>query len=257
MFGWFRNWKRARLRRRPFPPPWLEILRRNVPLFSRLSDADREELQRDILVFLAEKHFEGCAGLAITDEIRVTIAAQACLLLLRRKHDYFPDLVTIVVYPAHYRARQRRRHEGLESEDESTRLGESWERGNVVLSWDAALSGARDMRDGHNVVLHEFAHQLDQADGAADGAPDLPRGMYGPWARVLGGHFERLQADKARHRKTLIDKYGATSPAEFFAVITEAFFEKPRQMKLKHPELYGQLQTFYGQDPAEDKTRIL
>lgn len=259
MFSLFRKWRRSRVRKKEFPAAWVEILKRNVPLFSRLTDADREELKRDLLVFLDEKRFEGCAGLEITDEVRVTIGALACMLLLREKHDYYPDLVTILVYPSRYKATQRELlAHGVVREGESTRLGESWSGGNVVLSWDAALAGAKDMRDGQNVVLHEFAHQLDQKDGTPDGAPELARwAMYGPWAQVLGVEYQSLKSDKGKRQKTLIDKYGATNPAEFFAVVTEAFFEKPRQFKEKHPELYEQLQLFYGQDPATNKTRTL
>jgi Mlc titration factor MtfA (ptsG expression regulator) len=134
------------------------------------------------------------------------------------------------------------------TEREVTTLGQSWTRGNVILAWDAALGGGRDFHDGHNVVLHEFAHQLDQEDGSADGAPPLPsRGLYGPWARVLGAEYESLRGP-GRH---VLDEYGGTNPAEFFAVATEAFFEKPRQLRKKHPQLYEQLKAYYQQDPAQ------
>jgi len=203
-------------------------------------------------VFLAEKSFEGCGGLELTDEIRVTIAAQACLLLLHREPEYYPGLDVILVYPSAFRSKSTRREGMVVMEDDSTRLGESHDRGIVVVSWDDVRRGAADPNDGHNVVLHEFAHQLDQADGAADGAPELERrSMFGPWARTLGAEFEALETAADRNRKTVIDKYGATNPAEFFAVITETFFEKPRQMKAKHPELYEQLVEFYKQDPLE------
>jgi Mlc titration factor MtfA (ptsG expression regulator) len=131
------------------------------------------------------------------------------------------------------------------------RLGESWHRGAVVLAWDDVLHGAADPRDGHDVVLHEFAHQLDQEDGAANGAPRLPKpSMYAAWARVLGEEFEGLAESREQHRRTVLDKYGATNPAEFFAVATEAFFEKPLQLRKRHAELYEQLAAFYRQDPA-------
>ncbi len=247
MFGWWQRRRRTRVRARPFPPDWRAVVQRNVPLFSRLGASDQRELLQHTLVFLDEKRFEGAGGLAITDEIRVTIAAQACVLLLHRPDDYFPDLVTVIVYPATFVTPHKSMENGLVTEGQAVTLGQSWTRGNVVLAWDAALGGGRDMRDGHNVVLHEFAHQLDQEDGQADGAPPLPtRGMYGPWARVLGAEFERLQRGAA----SVLDAYGGTNPAEFFAVATEAFFEKPLQLKNKHPQLYAQLAQYFRQDPA-------
>lgn len=253
MFGFLKRRRRERLRAAPFPTAWLAILEKNVPLYARLSEEDRRELQGHIQVFLGEKHFEGCGGLVLTEEIRVTIAAQACLLLLHRETDDYRRLVTILVYPSAYEAK------GIEPigggfvlEGTQARLGEAWRDGVVVLSWDDVLRGASDIRDGHNVVLHEFAHQLDQADGDADGAPILARrGQYVAWARVLGTEYEQLRRDAKAHRKTVLDTYGATQPAEFFAVATECFFEKPAQLKRKHPALYEELREYYRQDPEQ------
>ena len=202
-------------------------------------------------VFLAEKKFEGCAGLELDDEIRVTIAAQACLLLLHRDTDYFPDLEVILVYPHTYVAKTSTSFGGgLSVADQQARLGQS-ASGVVVLAWDAVRRGATDVHDGHNVTLHEFAHQLDQEDGVADGAPVLgKRAMYTAWARVLGAEFTQLVDDVDKHRRSDIDEYGATNPAEFFAVVTEMFFEKPVALQHRHPALYEQLSLFYRQDPA-------
>ena len=236
----------------PLPASWLEIIERNVPYARLLSKEDRDELGEHIQVFLDEKTFEGCGGLQITDEIRVTVAAQACLLLLHRTTDYYPTLRTVLVYPSAYAApiTESVGH-GVVREGISVRSGESWRRGSVILSWDDVLHGAADIHDGHNVVLHEFAHQLDQEAGAAEGAPVLPkRSMYVAWARVLSAEYARLQKDAKFGRRTIIDKYGAVNPAEFFAVATECFFEQALQMKEKHPELYEELQLFYRQDPA-------
>ena len=218
----------------------------------RLTAEDRAELFGLIQIFLVEKRFEGCGGLEITDEVRVTIAAQACILLLHRETDDYPNLTSILVYPTTYVVREgRRTAEGLVAEGPQARLGESWARDVVVLAWDSVLSGAADIHDGHNVVLHEFAHQLDQEDGTGDGAPALSRrSMYVAWARVLGHDFDQLVSDVAHHHRTLIDRYGATNPAEFFAVVTETFFEKPRELRARHPELYTLLKEFYRQDPA-------
>jgi len=248
LFGFFKQRRREQVRHVPFPAVWEEIIARNCPGITRLSEADRAELRGDIQVFLAEKTFEGCAGLEMNDEIRVTIAAQACLLLLHRPTDDYPRLVTILVYSSAYVAKGiQPLSGGFYLEGEQVRLGEARHEGVVVLSWDDVRSGAVDVRDGHNVVLHEFAHQLDFEDGVADGAPVLARrSNYVAWARVLGEEYRRLCQGG---RKSVLDRYGATDPAEFFAVATECFFEKPAQMKKKHPELYEELKEYYCQDP--------
>ncbi len=252
MFG-FQRRRWEKIRRQPFPADWLAILETNVPVYSHLVPEEQTALQGHVLVFLAEKTFEGCAGLVITDEIRVTVAAQACLLLLHLEPvKYYPHLHTIFVYPHHYFAQSEQRVGCLVVEGQSDRLGESWHRGPVVLSWDDVKAGAFDAHDGHNVVYHEFAHQLDdEGGGGTNGAPRLPqRAMYTAWANVLGGEYQQLLDSLHHHHKTDIDPYGATNPAEFFAVITEAFFEKSRILQHKHPELYEQLKEFYQQDPA-------
>jgi Mlc titration factor MtfA (ptsG expression regulator) len=252
MFAWLRRRRRAAIRRRPIPDAWRALVERNIPYVGRLTPEDRAELFGLVQIFLAEKRFEGCGGLELTDEVRVTIAAQACILLLHRETEDYPKLTSILVYPTTYVVREgRRTAEGLVAEGPQARLGESWARDVVVLAWDSVLSGAADIHDGHNVVLHEFAHQLDQEDGGSDGAPTLPRrSMYVAWARVLGHDFDQLVRDVAHHHRTLIDRYGATNPAEFFAVVTETFFEKPRELRARHPELYALLQEFYRQDPG-------
>lgn len=252
MFGLKRK-KRRRLRDRPFPETWAEILQKNVAYYHRLTPEEQAELRGHIQVFLDEKVFEGCGGLAITDEIRVTIAAQACILLLHRETDYFPTLRSILVYPHHYDAPVTERLSGgVVVEGVQGRLGESWYRGPVVLSWDEVQRTAHDHNDAHNVVFHEFAHQLDSESGANEGLPLLPlRSMYVVWARVLGREYAHLLSEIEHHHRSDLDAYGATNPAEFFAVVTEAFFEKPRQLKQRHPQLYDQLASFYRQDPAE------
>ena len=244
--------RRSRLRGQPFPPEWLHIIERNFPFYAKLPPEDQRELQGAIQIFLAEKHFEGCAGLEITDEIRVTIAAQACLLLLHRENDDYPRLETILVYPSAYMAPSAEELPGgLVEEGLSARLGEASPHGVVVLSWDDVRRGAADIHDGHNVVLHELAHQLDQEDGASQGLPVLERpSTYVAWARVLGGAYAELRDEIARGQSTVLDAYGATNPAEFFAVATECFFEKPQALQRRHPELYEQLKQFYRQDPA-------
>lgn len=234
---------------RPFPDEWVAIVHKNLPPYSKLSPALQKELQQDMKVFLAEKSYEGCGGLEITDEIRVTIAAQACLLLLNRTDRCYPRLRSVLVYPSTYVAKDGKSSRGI-SRPRSVRLGESWHRGPVILAWDSVKQGAYNFCDGHNVAMHEFAHQLDQESGATDGAPVLgQRSAYTSWANVFSKEFAKLQ--KRGKKKSILDSYGATSPAEFFAVATETFFEKPRQMHKKHPELYEELRGFYKVSPLE------
>jgi MtfA peptidase len=230
------------------------MINRNVPLFRRLSATDQRELLGHIQVFLAEKRFEGCGGLEFTDEMWVTIAAQACLLLLHRKTDYFPRLLTILVYPSTYMVEEKRHVEGpVWEEGRMARLGETGRRlGAMVLAWDAVKSGAADPSDGKNVVLHEFAHQLDYENSADDGTPALAtREQQLSWREVMRTEFASLRAADETGIPTLLDTYGATNPAEFFAVATEAFFERPRMLRAHHPRLYAELQSYFQQDPVE------
>lgn len=205
-------------------------------------------------MLLAEKHWEGCGGLELTDEIRVTIAAQACVLLLHRESEYYPRVTSILVYPSIYIASEERSvGGGIWEEGEEVRLGHTHERmGVIVLAWDAALHGSRAYDDGVNVVLHEFAHQLDFENASTDGTPALDsRQDYVSWGQVLGEEFERLRRLDAAGIRSFLDSYGATNPAEFFAVVTEFFFERPVELRARHPELYAELKGFYRQDPAE------
>ncbi|MGC8490351.1 MAG: zinc-dependent peptidase [Syntrophobacteraceae bacterium] len=251
MFG-FKRRRREKIRNRPFPPEWLRIVEKNVPLYRRLPEADQKELLGHILVFVAEKNFEGCGGLVISDEIKVTIAAQASILLLHRKTDYYPGLYSILVYPGAFIAKGMVEFApGFYTETRQVHLGESWRHGSLILSWDDVRANASDIHDGHNVTLHEFAHQLDNEDGRANGAPLLPNpSMYVAWARILGRDFLELRRDAEEGLPTVLDQYGATNPAEFFAVATECFFEKPEQLQTKHPELYESLKLYYRQDPV-------
>jgi Mlc titration factor MtfA (ptsG expression regulator) len=251
VFGLTRR-RRDRLRAQPVSPEWRAIVERNVAVFPRLSPDDQRELLGHMQVLLAEKHWEGCGGLELTDEVRVTIAAQASLLLLHRDTDYYPQLVSILVYPSEYRA-----HEtepiggGVWQEGDHDRLGETAQNlGAVVLAWDSVRRGGTEPADGRNVVLHEFAHQLDFEDRNTDGTPALDtRGEYADWIRVMTAEFDALRAADDSGAPTLLDKYGATNPAEFFAVVTEAFFERPRALGAQHPGLFEELRRFYRQDP--------
>ncbi len=237
----------------PFKEEWAALLLKNLPLYSRLPGDLRLRLHERIPRFIASTRFEGCNGLELTEEMTLTVAAQACMLVLKREGNPYPDLTTVYLYPTTFSSvRKQQDAMGIVTEGVVRRLGESWSTGTVVLAWDSVEQGARNVFDAHNVAFHEFAHQLDHEDGDTDGAPSLPgRAAYGSWARVFGENYvdvrERIEAGK----RTLLDPYGATKPAEFFAVATETFFEKPRQLHDKRPELYHELQGFYGVDPRE------
>ncbi len=242
MFGLLRRWKRRKLAARPFPQEWESILVQHVPFYQQLPD-DLAARFKDLLkVFAWEKEFTGIEGMEITDEVRVVISACAARLVLHLDLSYYDRVSEILVYPYVYK----------HPDQEDAILGEVSDWGTVVLSWPAVLHGLADQRDAHDTAIHEFAHVLDRGgDGAFDGTPKLKSlADYGPWAQILSLHYLNLQKGKKRERKVL-DMYGATNEAEFFAVATESYFEKPRKMKKLLPDLYEELQSFYGGDPAE------
>lgn len=245
--------RRDRLKQRPFPPLWEAVVENYLPVYLRLSASERRRLQGHIQVFLQEKQFIGCAGLQITEEMRVAIAAVACLLLLNERGTYFLKLRSILVYPSTYLVNETAIAGSYVVEERRVaRLGESWSRDQVVLSWEQVQRDISNWRDGQNVVLHEFAHQLDQEDGDAEGVPFLPRDLdYAVWAEVMTQEYQQLCQDVQRGAKTVMDSYGTLNPAEFFAVATETFFEKPQQLLKKHPTLYKQLQRYYQLDPVK------
>lgn len=253
----FRRRRRKRLLESPISEQWREIIARNVPVARALTQEQLAMLLMLTRVFLDEKNFEGAGGLDVTDEVRVTIGAQACLLLLGRSHDareasIYPALQSVVVYPGEFVARlEEYQPDGTVYDGPEERYGESWAQGAVVLSWEDAKAGAADPADGENVVLHEFAHQLDEETGESNGVPRLPSPeAYAEWARVMTREFEEFVEKVDRNRRVLLDEYAAEDPAEFFAVATEYFFERPRALRASHPDLYAQLRGFYNQDPA-------
>lgn len=254
ILGFLKQRRRRRVKAKPFPRSWRSIVNRNVPIFRRLPSADQIELLGHVQVFLDEKRFEGCGGLEVTDEMRVTIAAQACILLLHRNTDYYPQLTSILLYPSGYKAHQVGPVDThVWSEGDEPRLGHTGQRlGSVVLAWEDVRRGAADPSDGRNLVLHEFAHQLDFEDHATDGAPALATtAEYRSWAQVMTREFAALRAAADKGMPTVLDTYGAENPAEFFAVVTEAFFERPRALRAKHPELYAEFARFFRQDPVQ------
>ncbi len=245
------EYRRRRLRQQAFPAPWREILRQHVP-YVRLLPADLQiQLKQLIQVFVAEKSFVGCDGLVVTDEMRVTIAAQACLLILNRRTYYFPGLKEILIYPSPFIVQREQRDKlGLTQTQSRVLAGESWAQGQVILSWPDVLAGAAVVDDGNNVVIHEFAHQLDQEKGYANGAPGLlQRHRFHRWSQILGAEFKLLQDEVRDQQPGLFNAYGASDPAEFFAVISEAFFEQSQRFAAEHPDLYRELGQLYRIDP--------
>lgn len=246
--------RRARLRGQPLPQGVEDILSRNVGLYSLLPDEQREQLHGHVNVFLEEKRFLGLGGQEITPEVAITISGIACMLLLNREPSYFPGFSSILVYPDTYEADQVDYDGVVETRKRSRRAGESWHRGPVVLSWSSVLQGAINPGDGYNVVLHEFAHKLDEENSGTNGQPILhAAGHYQEWAEVLGREYQSFADRVSRRKNKVLDEYGLTSPAEFFAVATESFFEKATAMQRRLPDLYEQLKKFYAVDPASWK----
>ena len=246
--------RRARVRKRPLPQGVEEILSRNVGLYSLLPHDMREQLHGHVNVFLDEKRFLGVGGQEITPEVAITIAGTACMLLLNREPSYFPGFSSILVYPDTYETDQVDYDGVVETRKRSRRAGESWHRGPVVLSWSSVLQGSVNAGDGYNVVLHEFAHKLDEENSGTNGQPILhAAGHYQEWAEVLGREYRSFAGRVSRRENKVIDEYGMTSPAEFFSVATESFFEKAKAMQRRLPDLYEQLKKFYSVDPASWK----
>jgi hypothetical protein len=248
---WVRT-RRERLARRPFPQPWRRLLRRRVPLVAGLPAPLQLRLKGLMQVFLAEKPIIGCRGLRVTDEMRVTIAALACLPLLGAARGVYPELRQVLLYPGAFVVdRPVNEPGGVVADQRRVLAGESWSQGQVLLAWDEVARGAATPGDGHNVVIHEFAHQLDQAGGRANGAPALPTtAAYRRWSTVMQNEFDALRWRLASGEATLIDAYAATDPAEFFAVISELFFERPVELAAGHPALYAELSSYYRLNPA-------
>lgn len=246
-----RRQRRARLFRRAAPLEWPAMLERQVPLYRHLPLPLRTQLHGHMQVFLAEKRFIGCNGLSVNNTMRYCIAAQACLLLLNRNTDYFADFTSILLYPESFLVPVVTHDGPLEHHNEELRSGESWQRGPIVLSWADITHGMTTAGDGHNVVLHEFAHKLDEENGALDGVPALADDTtQKAWMDVLGREYDLLRLRARNATDGVLDDYGATSPAEFFAVTTEAFFERARELSLRHPRLYETLREYFQVDPA-------
>jgi Mlc titration factor MtfA (ptsG expression regulator) len=246
------QYRRSSIYKKPLPDGFIHILRNNVSHYQHLPEDLKSRLHGLINVFLEEKVFIGCAGLHVTDEMRLTIAGNACLLLLNLNRDYYPGFTSILIYPDTYVAQAVTYDGTLEHHHDSVRAGESWHLGPVVLSWSDVVKGITHKGDGHNVVLHEFAHKLDEENSIMDGLPILRDStQYREWKDILGSEYESLSIRVKKGKNTVLDEYATSSPPEFFAVATESFFEKSAAMNKKLPELYEQLSKYYGLDPIE------
>lgn len=252
----FRFLRRRALLNQPFPAAWLEVLRGRLPWYARLSPELQARLQGRIQIFLREKQVVGCDGLDVTDTMRVVVAAQACRLELHHDPTHFADCQSVFLYPGAFVSPVTRvLPGGVVQSEPSVRIGESWHRGSVVLAWDAVEASAwagwtGTGWTGRNVVLHEFAHQLDGGSGAVDGVPPLrDRAAYTRWEGVLERSLIRLRQHLSWGAVPL-DPYAAQSPAEFFAVTTELYFEAPQVLRAFDPELLRLLEDYYGVFPG-------
>ncbi len=245
--------RRQAIKNRPFPLHWEAIVKQNFIYYKHFPQSLRKRLQGHINIMVAEKQFIGCGGVAITAEIKLTIAAISALLLLNERGEYYPKLRSILVYPSAYVVNQVQALSNyVVQESQVVRLGESWSRDQIVLSWARIKYDIENWQDGHNVILHEFAHQLDSENGSFNGVPILEhKSDYTSWAKVFTREYQQLIKNVQRGAKTVMNEYGTTNPAEFFAVATETFFEKPRQMAQQHPALYNQLKCYYKLEPRE------
>jgi Mlc titration factor MtfA (ptsG expression regulator) len=250
---WLPAYRLQRAIDKPFPVHFSAILSRNIPAYSRMPPDLQEQLQRLVKQFLYQKKFIGCDDFLITDEVRVSIAGKACMLLLNRPPQVYPDLHQVLVYPSAFLVpRNQLGLGGVVTHASQTLAGESWSNGQVILAWDHVMQSGMPFNNGQNVVLHEFAHQLDSESGSNNGAPLLrTTAAYRRWSTVLSHEFAVLQEAVLYQIPSVLDYYGATSPAEFFAVATETFFEKSALLAEFHPALFGELKRYYRVDPRD------
>lgn len=248
----FRLLRRMWVRRRTVPAEWREILGRRAAFYPHLPEPMREKLHRRMQVFLDEKIYEGCGGLELTSEMRVLIAAYACMLILEEASDYYPALKAILVYPDEYVAPVHYEdYGGIVTEGWEERSGESWNPGNIVLSWRDIEEDLGRPFEGRNLIYHEFAHQMDFRYGISAGISfEGEAESEDAWTQALAATYRRLIKKSKRGTEDVLDLYGATNPAECFAVATETFLENPRGLRESDPGLYEQLKSLYGLDPA-------
>jgi Mlc titration factor MtfA (ptsG expression regulator) len=257
MFGFLKRRRRRRILAQPFPAEWQAMLHREVWQYRLLSREERSRLRDAIRIFVAERKWEGARDFPVTEEMKLIIASQACLLALNVPECEYARVHRIVVLPDAYDVAEHRTGGSIvQTGFRAAGQAETW--GPVVLSWRDVRRGIQHTSDGRNVVLHEFAHKLDMRDGIVNGTPRLgDPGAYERWHRVMTEEFERLQQAIGLGLRTALRSYGATNPGEFFAVATECFFERSIELREEHPELYEVLSEFYRQDPAERLERAM
>ncbi|MFT7339328.1 MAG: Mlc titration factor MtfA (ptsG expression regulator) [Marinobacter maritimus] len=247
----YRSWRRDRELKQPFPKAWRKHLQSSVPLYRQLPTPLQKTLREQIQLFIAEKNFYGCDGFEVDDRVRVAIAGHACLLTVMRSYTDYDEVRSILVYPDVYRVQAPERDGMVVSVSNQVRAGEASSMGQVVLAWAECESGAMQAKSAHNVILHEFAHQLDYLDGSADGAPPLSGEQADEWQQTMTIAYDNLRHSLRHQRKSWLDPYGATKPAEFFAVLTETFYQQPQHLKEQQPAVYDLLRDFYRIDPEE------
>ncbi len=249
-----KHYKKTQLEKlysQPLPAEWVPLLEQHVALYRTLPSQLKHQLHGHINYFLNTKIIAGCDGMEIDDAVRLTIAGNACILALQLPKPIFPTFETILVYPGTYVAKRVTHKDSVRTEHEHTMAGESWYRGPVVLSWDSVIRGSLNPKDGHNVVMHEFVHKLDEQSGAVNGLPVLrDHDQFDNWVEVLNNEYSEFLQRVELNINRIIDEYGSVSPPEFFAVASESFFEKSVSMKRKLPTLYEQLENYYRLDPA-------
>ena len=242
IFSWLRRQRRKRILAESFPQTWHDIIASNVRHVARLPLQRQKHLQDFVQVFVAEKNWEGCNGFSVTEEVKVTIAAQASLLVPDDSKHFFDNVLSVLIYPDTYISKDRDTNaDGVVTESETAMLGQAVWRGPVVLSWDDVLAGGRGQTRGENLVLHEFVHQLDMMNGRfVDGIPPLEsKVQLDRWLAVVKPEFQAHQRNCRRRTPTVFNCYGAQNEAEFFSVTVECFFENPVPMQLHHPQIYG------------------
>ncbi len=247
MFQWWKKRRRKKILAQPSSQQFLETLDLAVLARRNLSGPQIEKLIDLTKVFVAEKQWEPSKGFAITEEMKIFIAAQACLMILSTVDYYFDGVQTVVVFP---HAFPRKSFDGLVMDETGHHSGEAWKGGPIILSWRDTYEGANFV-NGHNVVIHEFAHHIDGLDGEMGGSPPFDNSTDAKrWHEILKVSFEDLWEAAEEGTPTLINHYGATNHQEFFAVVTETFFELPHQLRKQHPELFQLLVKFYKLDPT-------
>ena len=250
---WGRIRRRRRLASLPLPEPWREIVMNNVGIYAHLPPELQRKLEGKINIFLSEKTFEGCGGQEINDEIRVTVAAQACVLLLNTPTEQcYPSLHHLLIYPGSYVTTEPRQvGEHVMDDDDDVLDGSSCEFGTMTLGWEQVCGEGQHYGGGANVVFHECAHHLDYENGLSEGIPALPRPETAEnFSRIFQRAYERFRKATLQGRPDVLDEYGAESPSEFFAVATETFFDSPRELRTRHPDLYSIFKDYYGLDPS-------